>query len=105
MPNFAASCLACDPPPLVNRHLRMSRKTPASGPCSLLELQTFLGQSGRVLPRYSLLIRTSRPCLCAKVSLSLRAKEETSMARKVGQIISRGDRRWLIRKLKIMCIA
>src|SRR5215467_12987076 len=28
---------------------------------------------------------------------SLRAKEEISMARKVGQIIARGDRRWLIR--------
>ena len=27
----------------------------------------------------------------------LRAKEEISMARKVGQIIARGDRRWLIR--------
>ena len=27
----------------------------------------------------------------------LRAEEEISMARKVGQIISRGDRRWIIR--------
>ena len=35
---------------------------------------------------------------CAgSVRLSLRAKEEISMARKVGQIIARGDRRWLIR--------
>src|SRR6202035_6022504 len=31
------------------------------------------------------------------VCLSLRAKEEISMARKVGRIIARGDRRWLIR--------
>ena len=31
------------------------------------------------------------------VCLFLRAKEEISMARKVGQIIARGDRRWLIR--------
>ena len=32
-----------------------------------------------------------------EVCLPLRAKEEISMARKVGQIIARGDRRWLIR--------
>jgi integrase len=31
------------------------------------------------------------------VCLSLQAKEQISMARKVGQIIARGDRRWLIR--------
>src|SRR5438876_1343719 len=32
-----------------------------------------------------------------EVCLPLRAKEEISMARKIGQIIARGDRRWLIR--------
>src|SRR5437870_11292004 len=34
---------------------------------------------------------------CARSVPLLRAKEEISMARKVGQIIARGDRRWLIR--------
>src|SRR5207244_1005039 len=34
---------------------------------------------------------------CARSVRLLRAKEEISMARKVGQIIARGDRRWLIR--------
>jgi hypothetical protein len=34
---------------------------------------------------------------CPYRDLFLRAKEEISLARKVGQIIARGDRRWLIR--------
>src|SRR6266536_1936266 len=37
------------------------------------------------------------PRQCARSVRLLRAKEEISMARKVGQIIARGDRRWLIR--------
>src|SRR4029077_17125999 len=37
------------------------------------------------------------PDECAICVPLLRAKEENSMARKVGQIIARGDRRWLIR--------
>ena len=37
------------------------------------------------------------PHECASCVPLLRAKEEISMARKVGQIIARGDRRWLIR--------
>ena len=38
-----------------------------------------------------------RPTQCARSVPLLRAKEEISMARKVGQIIARGDHRWLIR--------
>jgi hypothetical protein len=37
------------------------------------------------------------PSECASGVPQLRTMEEISMARKVGQIIARGDRRWLIR--------
>jgi hypothetical protein len=47
--------------------------------------------------RTNLLIRALKAWQCAGSVSILRAKEEISMARKVGQIISRGDRRWLIR--------
>src|SRR5215469_19767 len=39
----------------------------------------------------------SPPRTMREVCLFLRAKEEISMARNVGQIIARGDRWWLIR--------
>src|SRR5437879_13330208 len=40
--------------------------------------------------------RLAAQAVCEECA-SLAAKEEISMARKVGQIIARGDRRWLIR--------
>ena len=42
-------------------------------------------------------IRALMPKECASCVPLLRAKEETSVARKLGQLIARGDRRWLIR--------
>jgi hypothetical protein len=44
-------------------------------------------------PEYRVLM----PQECASCVPRLRAKEEIPMARKVGQIITRGDHRWLIR--------
>jgi hypothetical protein len=42
-------------------------------------------------------IRSLMPYECASCVPLLRAMEEIFMAHKVGQIIARGDRRWLIR--------
>jgi hypothetical protein len=55
--------------------------------------------NGRSAVFYSinLNIRALIPQECVSCVPLLRAKEETFMARKVGQIIARGDRKWLIR--------
>jgi Phage integrase, N-terminal SAM-like domain len=42
-------------------------------------------------------IRSLMPHECAILCASVASQGENSMARKVGQIIARGDRRWLIR--------
>jgi hypothetical protein len=61
-------------------------------------LLTFLND-GRLstLCSINLTIRALMRHECASCVPFLRAKEEISTARKVGQIIARGDRRWLIR--------
>src|ERR1700693_1830418 len=43
------------------------------------------------------ILSTTESARSVPLLLFMRAKEEISMARKVGQIIARGDRRWLIR--------
>jgi hypothetical protein len=57
----------------------------------------------RLTAEQSSIPQSTHECLISQlrsvleVCLFLRAKDEISMARKVGQIVARGDRRWLVR--------